>query len=501
MAEVDFIFNSNTTVIQCNSNEKMIEICKRYLTKINKKFDELHFIYEGQVLNKNSLELSYNKISKQLSKICILVYEFKQEEEIKNKIIKSDEIICPKCKECIRININNYKIKLYNCKNRHCIDNISFKEFDNTQNIDISKIICDECKKKNKCDSNNNLFYRCNDCKRNLCIFCKSKHNKLHNIIDYDTHNYICELHNEKYISYCYNCLMNICQLCEKNHINHDTEYYKLIPDKDKKIDELNSLRKLINEMKLHLNEIINKIVMVIENIEYYYNICSDYINSYNIKNRNYELLINMKEIINIDIINDINHIIYSKDIYNKFNKVIEIYDKIKYEPNIQNTSSKPSTDGSISDKNEEFLPRMVVQEIKINPLSQKATSKSSINDDSEKKEGGDSFISKMSKLESKMSNKIVQGPEINPLSQKTSSQPSIIGDSEEKKGGGSFAEKMAKLQARMGKQNTKELEIKPKSQKTSSQPSIIGDSEEKEGGDSFAKKMAKLQARMAGNK
>ena len=235
MAEVHFIYNSNTIVIKCNLNEKMIEICKRFLTIINKKIDDLYFIYEGQTLNNNSLELSYNKISKQLSKIIILVNDLKEED--KNKIIKSKEIICPKCKECIRININNYKIKLYNCKNRHCIDNISFKEFDNTQNIDISKIICDECKKNNKCDSNNNLFYRCNDCKRNLCILCKSKHNKLHNIIDYDTHNYICEFHNEKYISYCNNCYMNICQLCEKNHLNHDTEYYKLIPDKDKKID------------------------------------------------------------------------------------------------------------------------------------------------------------------------------------------------------------------------------------------------------------------------
>ena len=447
MAEVHFIYNLNTIVIKCNLNEKMIDICKRFLTKINKKIDDLYFIYEGQTLNKNSLELSYNKISNQLSKIIILANDLKEEYE--NKIIKSKEIICPKCKECIRININNYKIKLYNCKNRHCIDNISFKEFDNMQNIDISKIICDECKKNNKCDSNNNLFYRCNDCKQNLCIFCKSKHNKLHNIIDYDTHNYICEFHNEKYISYCNNCYMNICQLCEKNHLNHDTEYYKLIPDKDKKIDELNSLRKLINEMKIHLNEIINEIITVIENIEIYYNICSDYINSYNIKNRNYELLINMNDLINKDIINDINYIINDKNISHKFNKIIEIYNKIKYEPKIQNTPSRPSTDGSISEKNEQFNPRIVIQEPEINPKSQKTTSKSSINENSEKKVGG-GFAAKMAALQSRMSKQGVQEPEMKPKSEKAPSQPSIKGDSEKKEGGGSFAAKMAALQARM---------------------------------------------------
>ncbi len=64
--------------------------------------------------------------------------------------------------------------------------------------------------------------------------------------------------------------------------------------------------------MKIHLNEIINRIITVIENIEIYYNICSNYINSYDVKNRNYELLINMKELINKDIMDDINYKLYN---------------------------------------------------------------------------------------------------------------------------------------------------------------------------------------------
>ena len=63
-------------------------------------------------------------------------------------IIKSKEIICPKCNENILIKIDNYKINLFNCKNNHNIDNILLNEYEN--NIDISKIICDKCKLKKK---------------------------------------------------------------------------------------------------------------------------------------------------------------------------------------------------------------------------------------------------------------------------------------------------------------------------------------------------------------
>ena len=79
--------------------------------------------------------------------MIILVNENK-ETIIKENIIKSKEIICPKCKENILIKINEYKINLFNCKNNHNIDNILLNEYEN--NIDISKIICDKCKLKKK---------------------------------------------------------------------------------------------------------------------------------------------------------------------------------------------------------------------------------------------------------------------------------------------------------------------------------------------------------------
>lgn len=246
MEEVYFIYNSITTAIQCNGNDKMSVIIERYLCKIFKKKEELLFICNGETLNQKSMNLTYNKMAKKVEKgknICILVYDLMGKEEEKKNIIKSKEILCPECNESIRMNISNYKIRLYNCKNRHCKDNILFKEFDNMLNVDISKIICDNCKKKNKGDSHDNLFYRCNNCKQNLCVVCKSIHNKSHNIVDYDIRNNKCEFHGEQYILYCKTCYLNICQLCENNHEKHDIESFsKLILDNNKKKDKLNNL-------------------------------------------------------------------------------------------------------------------------------------------------------------------------------------------------------------------------------------------------------------------
>ena len=70
--------------------------------------------------------------NKRNKKIIILVYN------INNTIINentntrvSNDVICPKCKEICKYEINNYKIKLYDCKNGHIIENIKLDEFKN----------------------------------------------------------------------------------------------------------------------------------------------------------------------------------------------------------------------------------------------------------------------------------------------------------------------------------------------------------------------------------
>ena len=121
----------------------------------------------------------------------IIVYDIYENEIVEEKIEKSKEIICPKCKENILIEIKDYKINMYDCKNKDIIENIKIKEFENTQKIDISKIICNECKKVNKANVYKNEFYKCLDCNKNICPICKSKHNTNHIIIEYDEVKYI----------------------------------------------------------------------------------------------------------------------------------------------------------------------------------------------------------------------------------------------------------------------------------------------------------------------
>ena len=48
-------------------------------------------------------------------------------------IIKSKDIIYPICKKLCKYFIDNYKIRFYQNKNGHPIDNIKLYEFNNTQ--------------------------------------------------------------------------------------------------------------------------------------------------------------------------------------------------------------------------------------------------------------------------------------------------------------------------------------------------------------------------------
>ncbi len=55
------------------------------------------------------------------------------------------------------LDIIDYKINIYECKNKHKIENILLNEFEETQNIDRTNIICDRCKNNNKSISVNNI--------------------------------------------------------------------------------------------------------------------------------------------------------------------------------------------------------------------------------------------------------------------------------------------------------------------------------------------------------
>ena len=58
MAKVIFTYNRNQTNIQCNKDEKIKEICQRYISKINIDKDKIYFIYSGNKINE---DLNFNE--------------------------------------------------------------------------------------------------------------------------------------------------------------------------------------------------------------------------------------------------------------------------------------------------------------------------------------------------------------------------------------------------------------------------------------------------------
>ena len=331
MAEAEFILVGIRTVIQCKESDTLRDIINKFTIKTQKDVNDLYFIYNSNVIKENDKGLTFEQLAnpndKLRKKICILVNEKDNNKDV-NSFIKSKEIVCPKCKESILFSINDYMITLNGCRNKHTTKDLSFTDFESTQYIDESKIVCGKCKDKNKAISSNRLFYRCNTCKMNLCILCNSTHDKSHNIVDYDLKNYFCELHNEKFISYCKRCEKSICALCEGNHESHEVIKYK-ISNRDEKINELQDLKGKIDVIKANINTIKETLDKAYNTIMEYYNLCSFYIENYNIKNRNYEILNNINKLISKDIMNDLNKIINQNDINQKFKEIIEINNKV----------------------------------------------------------------------------------------------------------------------------------------------------------------------------
>ena len=266
--EITLNYDGTELKYQCNDmKDKINDIFHQCRNDID--LNKIIFLYNGKPIDGNlSISKIINRVDMERNKMNIIVTEKK--DESKPCIKYSKDIICPKCGEYGKLDITEYKI-IIQCIKGHNMGNILLNEYKDTQKIDISKIICDECKINNKSESYNNIFYRCNECNNNLCIQCKNKHE--HNCINYDDKNYLCDKHNYQYYSYCKKCNKNICIYCKNEHKEHELiNYDNIIPDINEVKNNLNKLRKDINEYKEIINEIINKLNVIKNNIEYYYN-------------------------------------------------------------------------------------------------------------------------------------------------------------------------------------------------------------------------------------
>ena len=329
MVEIEFSFNQVITNIQAKLDDPFQDVINKFMQKSLVQPGSINFLANGKVINPNeSVESHMSNLNKENNKMKISVTMTENEDQNKEEvIIKSKDIICPQCKEPCRITTENYKIKLYECINGHNVENIKFIDFDNTQNINASQIKCDNCKFKNKGNCPNDEFYRCMNCKLNLCLLCKPNHDPRHDIIKYEQRNFLCQIHNEPLIKYCIKCRKNICFACE-GHENHESEHLeKLKPNIEEK-------KKILNELKINIDEINKIIEQVIEQlngfmsyINKFYKINNNILENYDVKKRNFQVLKNLNEIDNnneiIKTIKDINN---NNNIKNKISDILNLY-------------------------------------------------------------------------------------------------------------------------------------------------------------------------------
>ena len=304
---IEFCYNGVIIAVHCSEKEIMKDVIQRFCIKANVDKSKIYCLYSGMILDENLVIENLIKSKNKGDKIVILVYPIDNRYTIiKGQMVKQSNIICPQCQDIATIQIQNYKISI-NCRNNHKTDNIFLKDFETSQKIDESKIVCGSCKQQNKSNTYNKEFFICLQCNINLCPLCKSSHNTNHSIIKFDQKHYICFEHEDTFSSYCKLCKQNLCTACENKHSGHDIiSLGKLFPDKKELNQKVEDFKVNFGKLKEDVNNLIEILNTFLKNIEIFYNINKDINNSFTNKLKNYEYLNSIQEINNNGILNDI---------------------------------------------------------------------------------------------------------------------------------------------------------------------------------------------------
>ena len=368
---ISFIYEGVTIQILGSERETMRDMVQKFCTKAKIDKKELYCVYSGKKLD----ELDESKTLGNLFKdkknqiINILAYSSKDtNKDSTDHLIKPSQIVCPGCKDIALIKLDNYKISI-NCKRNHNIKNIFLKNFEKSQRIDESKIICNKCEQRNKNKSYNKEFFTCTNCNKNLCPLCMPAHkreNKEHSIINYDQKNYICFEHGVNFSSYCKVCKQNLCSACENQHSDHDViSLGKLFPKQNELTNKMDEFDNNFNELKSQIKYIIGILNNFIENLEVFYSINTDINDSFNNKYINYEILNNIKEINNSEISEDIYKIINTEDINKKFEMIFDI--QVKMISKDENKIVKENIESISKDNKENIESKSKKNDDKIN--------------------------------------------------------------------------------------------------------------------------------------
>ena len=143
MVNIEFNFNQKIINIQANLDEPFKIAVDKYIQKTSIDPTSVYFLANGKILNlKQTIKSQMTEINKKNKKLSVLVTLIANDKNYdENVIIKSKDIICPKCYEPCRLKMQNYEVILFGCINNHTTEDIKFTKFKETQQINISKII------------------------------------------------------------------------------------------------------------------------------------------------------------------------------------------------------------------------------------------------------------------------------------------------------------------------------------------------------------------------
>ena len=339
---LSFCFYGQEIKVQCLKDNTMELVFQKFCEKAKTDIKSVYFLCNGNMVN------NYNKkVGEMLNghnTLKLIVQDIENDDDIINaqEKIFPKEILCPECdeeKSCI-INISDYKITLNKCDNNHNSEKILLKKYlEKAKNVDNSKIKCENCE-TTKSKVYNNYFYKCLDCKKNICPLCKTKHDKKHTIINYDLKNYLCDKHNLNVVNYCNKCHKNLCFICScEDDETHELENLVELYRKNKVINNLHALRKAIddyknieksNDVKFDASQ-KTAFEKTVNNLETYYKISENILNNFDLNLTNYQKINNRINIYkaNLLIIEDLDKIIKETKVDDKINKIMNLEDKM----------------------------------------------------------------------------------------------------------------------------------------------------------------------------
>ena len=360
--KITFNYLNKTIQVLCKDNEELDKMYEKFTNKLNDGSEITHYIYyyEGNKLGHEST-IAKNKYIANKKEINISVQK-------KLRIIKCPECIC---NDCI-INLDNYIASFYGCKYDHTSCSV-YDEYLNSQRIDTSEIRCMEPGCEHTQQNYTLGFYKCLTCTKMLkhskyyCKEHKLNHDEDHEKVKYDKKNYYCENHFKKFIKYCFKDKQNLCEDCVKEHEDHKPKSYELMtPDLEKLKESLEKIEKNINNLRIIINDIKYRLDGTLRIFKRYHYIAKDIIGKFELFNKdlkNYRILKSLRNLTfsNIKINEDLNKIIYEKDLIKKTNFIIDIYkEKEKnYKGNINDIKD------NIKDNDDDWLEEILKKETK----------------------------------------------------------------------------------------------------------------------------------------